>query len=730
MKPELLSPAGDMDALKAAIHHGADAVYLSGQRFGARAFAPNFSNQELIEAFNYAHLYGVKVYVTVNTIIYEHEISEFIKYLKFLYLNGVDAVIMQDIGMINLTRKLLPNLEIHVSTQGHNCNDEVLKLYQQLGVKRVVLARELSLTEINKLTTSIDKEIFIHGALCISYSGCCLFSSLNGGRSGNRGECAGPCRLPYTLIKNNRPIKTKGPFLLSTKELNTILHFKEILQSNIQSVKIEGRMKSPEYVAYVTKLYRHLIDGKPIPQNDNDLKKLFNRGFTKGHLFNAQNSELMNSKSPNHQGIPIGQIIKIGKKIAIKLTDTLNQNDGIRFQESHDGFIINKMYNQKGLLISQGKAGDIIYLDNKFGLKKMEPVLKTTDYQLLKVLRNYPEKKININFHVKAQINKPLIITISDNTHTITEMGSLVAKAQNYPLTKDKIKIQLSKLGQTPFTLNKITIDSDPNIFINIKELNELRRKLTSKLIKARIYVDRSLKPIEIEYSKPKKQNKININVFVRNEAQLQAVLGKADNIYTDDKQLYLKYKAPNVYLRLNRTDYILSKLEHENLLVTELGGVYKYSKNNHCHTDYFLNIVNSFSVDFLHSLGIDLVTLSPELNITQLQELMCHTNKVEIIIYGYLELMVMKHCIIKNQLGCQHCQHTYHLQNKFHENFQIITKNCQTHIMHHKPINQTKNINLFKQLGITHFRLEFLNESPTEIEQLLNTIEKEITLK
>ena len=207
-KPELLSPAGNMDALKAAIHNGADAIYISGKNFGARKFADNFDNKSLIEAINYAHLYDVKIYVTTNTLIYENEVEDFISYLKFLYLNGVDAVIMQDIGMMSLARKIVPNLEIHASTQGNNCNDDTLKLYNELGVSRVVLARELSLEQINGLKTNIEKEVFIHGALCICYSGCCLFSSLNGGRSGNRGECAGPCRLPYTLIKNNKIVKT------------------------------------------------------------------------------------------------------------------------------------------------------------------------------------------------------------------------------------------------------------------------------------------------------------------------------------------------------------------------------------------------------------------------------------------------------------------------------------------------------------------------------------------
>lgn len=334
---ELLSPAGDIEGLKAAIFNGADAVYISGKNFGARKYAKNFTKEELKEAISLAHLYNVKVYITVNTVIYENEINEFLNYINYLYLIGADSIIIQDIGMIHLIRKKLPDFEIHISTQGNNCNDYTLKYYKNLGVKRVVLARELSLKEINNLKTNIDKEVFIHGALCICYSGCCLFSSLNGNRSGNRGMCAGPCRLPYTLIKNDKIVKTKGPYLLSPKELNTSDNFKEILNSNIQSFKIEGRMKSPSYVAYVTKMYRNLIDKKNNPNNTQDnLKKIYNRNFTLGHLFNKTENELMNSISPNHIGLEIGKVININNKyIKIKINDNLSQNDGIRLSLIH-----------------------------------------------------------------------------------------------------------------------------------------------------------------------------------------------------------------------------------------------------------------------------------------------------------------------------------------------------------------------------------------------------------
>ena len=260
MKKELLAPAGDFETLKQAIHNGADAVYLGGKRFGARHFAPNFDNDELVEAIKYAHLYGVKVYVTVNTIIYEDEVDDCLEYLIFLHKNHVDAVIMQDIGMISLVRKVLPNLEIHASTQAHTHNINQIRLFEKLGVTRVVVAREVSIDEINKLDTNLEIEAFIHGALCVCYSGQCLFSSILLNRSGNRGECAGICRLPFDLMEDNKKINLDDKYLLSTKELNTMGHIKELLDSKITSFKIEGRLKGAATIGFITGIYRMFIE--------------------------------------------------------------------------------------------------------------------------------------------------------------------------------------------------------------------------------------------------------------------------------------------------------------------------------------------------------------------------------------------------------------------------------------------------------------------------------------
>ena len=321
-KKELLSPAGDMESLYQAVYNGADAVYISGHNFGARKFAKNFSNEELVHAIKFCHLYGVKIYITMNTLVYNNEIDEFINQARFLHQNGVDALIVQDFGMICYLREKFPNLEIHASTQANNSSKEGIELLHNLGVKRVVLSRELSIDEIDEIQTPIEKEVFIHGALCISYSGRCLMSSMLGGRSGNRGECAGCCRMEYDL-KENDHIISKNKYLLSTKELNTTSNIDRLLNSSIDSFKIEGRMKSPLYVGFITRLYRRLIDKEKIDllEEIDKLKTIFNREFTKGRLFYENDKDFLNTNSPNHIGLRIGTAEIKNNRIKINLEE-------------------------------------------------------------------------------------------------------------------------------------------------------------------------------------------------------------------------------------------------------------------------------------------------------------------------------------------------------------------------------------------------------------------------
>ena len=735
-KIELLSPVGNMETMYQAIHNGADAIYLAGTSYGARKFADNFTNEELISVIKYAHLYGVKVYITVNTLIYEHEFNHCLNYIEFLHTNGVDAVIVQDIGLIKKIREKYPNLEVHASTQAHNYNEEGIILLKELGVTRVVLARELSLTEIKNINVDIEKEVFIHGALCVSYSGCCLFSSLNGGRSGNRGECVGSCRLPYKLIKNNEIVPLKDKYLLSTKELNTLNNIKDLIESGIESLKIEGRMKSPSYVGYVTRLYRTLIDkyynNEELTLSKEELKKLkklFNREFTKGYLFN--DLDIMNIKTPNHQGIEIGKILDTDSKyIKIKLTDdNLSQNDGIRFKNVNKGMIVNKLYDQNKLLKNSISKNNICYLDKKFNIKKDDILIKTIDNNLIKELENYTKKKINIDISVECYLNKQLKITISDGINKVSSTGNIIESSINREVTKNDIIRCINKLGNTPFKSNKIEILKDNNIFISLSNINETRRKTIDKLINLR----ENNKEIKDNYQ-PNLENKINLNVLARTKEQLKCCLdNNVDNIYITDYDLYNEYKhLENIYYRIDRLDN-KKDLTNEKLLVGELGNIYKYKNNNKLIGDYYLNVTNSNTIEYLASLNLDRITLSVELDEYKIKDIMKKQYNVELIIYGRLELMLMKYCPLKKCLNhCKYCKNStdsFYLENEYKEKFPIIHNNCITHIMHSKNINKIEAINKYIDIGINNYRLELFNETYEEVAKIITTIKKEVNI-
>lgn len=749
IKKELLSPVGNWESLVEAIHNGCDAVYLGGKKFGARAFADNFNEGEMVKAIKYCHLYGVKIYVTVNTMIFENELEESLDFIRFLHRNNVDAVIMQDLGLIKLVKETFPNLEIHASTQMHNHNKEQIKLLEKLGIKRVVLARELTIEEINDFETPLEIEAFIHGALCISYSGQCLFSSLLIGRSGNRGSCAGVCRLPFVLMKNESVMKTNGNYLLSPKEFSTLEHFQEIMESNIYSLKIEGRMKSPGYVGFVTRLYRNLIDSynekKPLRISEKEmdkLKVLFNRGFTKGHLFGDKNEKLMNIKTPNHQGIPLGSVLEITKsKIKIKLDYDLHQEDGIRFSSVDKGFIVNFLYDLEGRLISSAKKGSVVFVDNKIRLKEKSRVLKTIDSMLIKELETLTYKKIPIFCEVVAKIKEPFSIQFSDGENVVIEKGRIVEEATNIPTSNEVIKEKVGSLGNSPFVLKDIKIRRDENIFIPMSELKILRRTACEKLIKRR--EERTPHPF-LESKIPIKQavlskstNKIHINVLVRNEEQLRTCLeNNIHTIYVTDFTLYQKYKNKgNVYLRLNRIKNHFPELKNEKLLVGESGSLYKYGKENEVITDYYLNVANSSSFKLKEDLGAMRITLSIENTLEQIKELCKNIEakeKIEVFLYGKPEVMVMKHCLlsmlVNEEKTCTIChgKDQYFLKDRNDKLYPIMPnpqENHLTHLFYYKNIDLRDFIKELQNIGVENYRIEFLDETKEVVESILRKI-------
>ena len=704
-----------MESLVAAIMAGADAIYVGGKNFGARSFAQNFTNEELELALHTCHLYGVKLYVTANTLIYETEVEEFLNYMKYLHKIGIDAVIMQDIGMIDLVRKTLPNLEIHASTQLHIHNLSGTKLVESLGLKRVVLARETSYNDIKKIkeNTNIELEIFIHGALCISYSGQCLMSSLIGGRSGNRGMCAGSCRLPYDLVDENNNKINKDKYLLSTKDLNSLDNIGLLIDIGVDSFKIEGRMKSPAYVYTVVNLYRKAIDSyikyKEVRINNselNKLKKIFNREFTKGFLFNEDNNNIVNTYRPNHLGVPIGTVVAYKNKIVtIKLTDYLHIGDGIRIVGNKDtGLTITTLF-KNSKKIEQGNSSDTVSFKIEEDVKIGSQVLKTTDIQLLKEIDKkikQSNRKVNIKMQLKLRVNEPIKLKVKDESHIIVKEYGIVSEAINAPLTKEKAIEQITKLGNTIYNVEDIIIKMDDNIFVNIKDLNEIRRLAIEELNNARL----EKKPYKegtynIELKDYPKLN--NIDAKITNIDIYNKLPKKYNKVYTDDYDTYLKLNKSVIYM-LPRVISEYKDFSSE-VQIEELGGLKEYKNFT---TGSFLNVYNSYSLAFLHSMGSSKVTLSTELTFDRVEDIINAYHKrynkhpnVEVIVFGRIEAMISKYNLLKkfNVKG------KYYLQDKFNNKYPIRIKDDKMIIYNYKNINLKDD---YFSIGVNNIRYDF----------------------
>jgi len=728
---ELLAPVGNFECLVAAIEAGCDAVYLGGKLFGARAFSDNFTDNELIEAINYAHLYGVKVYVTVNTLVYEREVDSFLNYVDFLHKNNVDALIIQDIGMMDLVRKLYPNLELHASTQMHIHNIEGVKLVESLGLKRVVLARETSIDTIRyiKENTNIELEVFVQGALCISYSGQCLMSSLIGNRSGNRGTCAGSCRQKYNLISSGKKVNNEE-YILSTKDLCSLESIGDLIDIGVNSFKIEGRMKSREYVYLVTKIYRKAIDsylscGKVVINEEdiNDLKKIFNRGFTKGFLNNADNSDITNSYRPNHQGIKIGKVIKYKDNyITIKLNDDVNINDGIRIGD--EGFIITNLFKDKKR-VDFAKSSDIISIYFKGNIKENELVLKTTDYLLNKEIDNeinLKKRKILIDGKVFAYKDTCLKLEITDGVNNIEVIGGLVQNSINAPISFSKIKEQISKLGNTVYKFANLEVDGNNDIFISIKELNELRREAVFKLDEARLRKSKYLKK-EYYIDLPDFKKEENYNVLVSTIEQYNKIKDyNFKNIYLEE-DIYDVINDDRKVLKLDRVINNYNNYNYnEKLLVGELGSVYKYKNVS---TDWSLNVTNSYSVAFLHSIGVLKITLSYELNKTQIKNIVDSYIKrhdkrpnLELIVFGKEEAMISKFNLNK----LYNVENSY-LQDRFGNLYPIVIKNDLMRIYNYKH-RFFEDYKDYFELGINNIRFNILDNN--DLNKVIVTLNNE----
>ena len=696
-KVELLAPAGNMENLKYAVMAGCDAVYLGLKKFGARAFSSNFSDSEFIEAVNYCHLYGVKVYVTLNTIIYDYEVEDFLKTVDFIHKNNVDAVLIQDLGMLDLVRKTYPNLEVHASTQMHIHNLDGVKVLEKLGIKRAVLARETSIDTIKyiKENSNIELEVFVHGALCVSYSGECLMSKFIGGRSGNRGECAGACRLSYDVVDDNNNILNKNKYPISTKDLNTIYYIDKLIESGVASLKIEGRMKSREYVYMVVKLYRDTIDnyyktGRVIVNEDDliKLKKIFNREYTKGFLFNINNNELINSYRPNHMGVNVGKVLNYKNGYAtILLTDHVSIGSGLRVLSKNNkdvGILVNEFY-KNNKLVKDAYKNDIISIKVHDKVFKDDIVVITNDKSISNSIEDYiknNKRKVLISGKVSCKLGI-ITLEVSDGINKVVVSSNNVFKSINKSTTKEDISVKLNKLVNTVYKFNSLDINIDSNLFIPLKEINGLKNDMVMLLNDKRLY--------KINYVKSKYF--IDLPDFKKEEL----ITCYTNNINNLDKKYDIVYTDENCLPR------VIDKYEnYNNVMIGELGG---FNKCSNVTTDVSFNVVNSYAVAFLHSMGASCVTLSYEMTDTDIENLVnSYINRynkrpnLELIVYGYPVIMCSKYSLNK-----EYNKNILYLKDRFNNKFKVITKNNIMYIYFYNKID--KYDKKYYELGINRLR-------------------------
>ena len=497
MNPEILAPVGSVEALQAAFAAGADAVYFGLPQFGARAFANRFTLEQTKEIIEQAHTYGMKIYITMNTILYENEIEDAYEAARALFYMNVDALIIQDLGLIHLLHERLPELELHASTQLSVSTPAQIEQLRKLGVSRVVLARECTLEQIRACAaTGMEIEVFVHGALCISYSGQCQFSNVMYNRSGNRGMCAQPCRMPYILKEDGRNVNKLPAYLLSPKDLSLIRKVSDLKDAGVASLKIEGRMKSAEYVyAAVTAVKKELEEKDLTKEDEEHLLVTFNRQFTTGHTYKQKGKDLMDPAAANHHGLTIGKVVAVkGKRITIQLDHDLSQNDGIRFEKGRvsEGCHVNYMYDARNRLISLGKAGEVVSVDGPYNVQIGSVVKKTVDSKYRKEVSDHiknDRRYVDITGKAVCRgVKEPLYLSVSDGKHEVVVKTPIVAEqAQKQATDPDVLGKQLNKTGSSWARFTHIDYDLAPDIYFPIKVMNDLRKEALEALRRERL---------------------------------------------------------------------------------------------------------------------------------------------------------------------------------------------------------------------------------------------------
>ncbi|MBQ7454336.1 MAG: U32 family peptidase [Selenomonadaceae bacterium] len=744
---ELLAPAGNFEALKAAVEAGADAVYLAGEKVGARAYAENFAGEELARAVEYAHLRGVAVHVTVNTIIADEELDEFADYIKFLRRANVDALLVQDFGAASIVKQVAPEIPLHASTQMTIHNSEGVRALAEMGFDRVVLSRELTLTEIEKICRSspIETEIFIHGALCVCWSGQCLMSSLIGGRSGNRGRCAQPCRLPYELVDDSgKNFLNAGKYLLSPKDLNTLDLLSKLVAAGVTSLKIEGRMKRPEYVATVVKVYRDALD-KNFSVTDEQRRRLaqiFNRDFTTAYLEKNPGRNLISDTKPNNRGVLIGRVAEVGRdKIVLKLSGELHAGDQIEIWVKVGGRVTFTVEDFE-------LRGDLCTIKTSSkGVRVHDRAFKIFDAELTAEARKFftgaPVRKIFVAADVRARLGEPLTLTLTDadkNSATV-QTNFIATRAVNRPLTLDTLQKQIGRLGNSIFALEKISVDIDAELMIPVSELNDARRRAVEQLERQRL--DKFTRPhVEHVTQKIFPPCKVDAPKLVAQVDTLDKVKAALDSgadeiifggetftnraVKNFSEAVELVHACGKKFSlstpRLVREDELPAL---EKIFAVECDSVYVHNlatlqlakkfSSAEVRTDFSLHVFNNATINFLHGLGVGGVTLSPELNLAQVKALAKKSSlPVECIVHGRQELMISAYCVLGSFLGgldkknCLHVCRTknFFLRDRKDELFPVVTDHfCRMHILNAKTLSMIEHRNDFD--GVARLRVD-----------------------
>lgn len=758
---ELLAPAGSYESLIAGIKSGADAVYVGGSKFGARAFAGNFDQEELKKAIDYVHLNHKKIFLTINTLLKEDELNhQLYEYILPLYEHGLDAVIVQDIGVLNFIREYFPDLPIHASTQMTVTNIKGVEFLQDLGVERVVTSRELTLKEVHDITshTTLEVESFVHGALCYAYSGQCIYSSLVGGRSGNRGQCAQPCRLPYE-------INGKTGHYLSLKDICTLEHIDKLIESGVYSFKIEGRMKKPEYVALVTSMYRKYIDsylstGKlSVTTKDMDmLRDIFSRGeFHSGYWLQQNGPEMITYDKPSHTGVPLLKAVKQeGRMLTVEVIKELNKGDIIDILDTDDNYTFGKDYH----------VGERFELSLRKGVKiKSGNILNRTRNNSLidrineELERNTLQQGVSAfgNFSLGQESQLTLIL----GDLSVTVYGDVVEKAHSRAINLSDVEKQIKQTGNTPFYFESLELYLDDAVFIPLGKIKALRRaalleleevvvkqyrrniKVSNEVLKAKHNIVENGEKIESNIAQTHPQ----FSIHVEKKEQLLEVL--KDNIFD---RIYLEYKLlmddgydTNDNLNIHDIYVVLPHIIRQRYLtkcITVINTILKapikgvvirnietfqmlkeIGYDGEIILDHHIHILNNRSRKYwLEQEQVKLISASPELTGKELLEI--NHDKLEVCLYGYSQMMISAQCVKKNTTGCDKLSGVIELKDRKNASFPIKS---QCDFCYNIIYNNTPTI-LFNEealslLKVTNFKISLSEEDKSETSKVIKMV-------